>query len=683
MTGPERDPLDDPRLFLPLGHDPVTVSRRRFLQYTAAGAGVVAGATALDAGLTSAVAGAAPVRPTDGLLVTLFLGGGNDALNMTAPVADGRYFDQRGALAVDGGRAHPLGHGVALHPAMPRLKARYDAGQVAVVLGVGDPQPDLSHFVSVERWMTGRGRDRTGWLGRWLDGAGASDLAAVSIGSSVPLHLVGRRTSGIGLGRRAGGMLASRKAVDRTVHRALLDMDRYGSGLGPLGDTVAGAAADAIDLAGKLKTVYGGELPDDGLARELALAARLVSADVGVRVASVTHGSYDTHTRQGATHAQLLAELDDAIAAFFAHLDPRRAAQTTLLVYSEFGRRLRANGSGGTDHGTSGTVLVLGGRVRGGVHGAMPDLGALTNNGRDLATTVDFRSVYANVLTRWLDADATEILGGEFAGLDLFGSRPGQGGAGGAPAPHPKARHGYLLVTADGAAHNFGNRAGHGGTITPHVIAAAAHPGGNGYWIAAEDGSVEAFGQAAFHGSMRGHGLNARIVDMAVAPGGDGYWLLGEDGGVFSFGNAPFHGSTGAMVLNQPVVGMTAHPSGRGYWFVASDGGVFAYGPDAGFHGSMGGRPLNQPVVGMAATATGRGYWLVAADGGIFSFGDAQFFGSTGGMTLNQPIIGIATAPGGRGYWMVASDGGIFSFGQADFVGSLGGSGKQVVAIAT
>ena len=675
------DPLDDPRLFQPLRHDAATVSRRRFLRYTAVGVGAVAGATMLDAGLGRALAGAAtPARSGDGLLVTLFLGGGNDALNMTPPIEDGRYHDQRGRLAVDPAKALPLGHGVGLHPAMPRLKARYDAGQAAVVLGVGDVAPDLSHFVSIERWMTAR-RDGTGWLGRWLDGIGGGDLSAVALGSSVPLHLVGRRSRAVGMGAEPAGVLASSDALDRNVQRALRQMGGAGTGLGPLADAAAASAVDAIDLAGQLKGLHAGGLPAPGLAREMALAARLVSADIGVRLAHVTHGSYDTHARQAGTHAELLGELDEAITAFFAHLDPRRAGQTTLLVFSEFGRRLMANGSEGTDHGTSGTVLVLGPGVRGGLHGAMPSLSKLTNRGRDLATTVDYRSVYASILTRWLDADATEILGGEFGDLDLFGTGPSRGDTS-QPARRPRSAHGYVLVTADGAAHNFGNRAGHGGMSAPGVTAAASHPGGDGYWIASEDGSVEAFGAATFHGSMQGLPLNARMVDMAVAPGGNGYWLLGEDGGVFSFGNAPFYGSTGGLPLNQPVVGMAGHPSGQGYWFVAADGGIFAYGPDAGFFGSMGGQPLNQPVVGMAATSTGRGYWLVASDGGIFSFGDAAFHGSTGGMTLNQPIIGIAPTPGGKGYWLVASDGGIFSFGDAGFEGSLGGTGKQVVAIA-
>jgi hypothetical protein len=349
-----------------------------------------------------------------------------------------------------------------------------------------------------------------------------------------------------------------------------------------------------------------------------------------------------------------------------------------MMTFSEFGRRLQANGAGGTDHGVASMALVIGPKVKGGIFGGAPNLDAVDRG--SLATNIDFRSMYASVLGPWLGADASEVLGGSFEDLGLFKSGPGNGTVA-TPAPNPGASQGYLVVSAAGGVSNYGNRPSYGSSAVPDVVAAVAHPRGDGYWLCTADGGVEPFGSANFAGSMRGTALNGRIVDMACTHDGSGYYLLGEDGGVFAF-DAPFHGSTGSIRLVAPVVGMAGHPTGDGYWFVASDGGIFTYGPDADFFGSMGGQRLNQPVVAMAATPTGRGYWLVASDGGIFSFGDAQFHGSTGSIRLNSPIVSMKSTPSGKGYWLVAADGGIFAFGDAQFHGSAANLGQRVVAMA-
>ncbi|MEO1063450.1 MAG: DUF1501 domain-containing protein [Actinomycetota bacterium] len=671
-------------LAVPNPTDPMSVSRRKFLTWVGAGGAGLAAAPLLSSQFARAAdfVGAEPIGANEGILVVLQLGGGNDGLNMVAPVDSGRYRDLRGNLALDPAEVHRIDDGLAFHPALAGLKARYDSGQVAVVSGVGDPDADMSHFVAMERWQRGIANQNipwSGWLGRYLDGVdGPADLAGVAVtGHGVPLTLVGRNRIGVGLSGGPPGWLVSDNENERDARRIVEQFGSANHGLGPWGDAVAESGADGLRFATQIESVSEG-LPDDGFAEEMAIAARLINAGVGARVLSVDLGGFDTHQGQDWRHTGLMERLDLGISTFFTELDPRVAGQVTLMTFSEFGRRLETNGANGTDHGVGSMSLVIGPKVKGGVFGGAPNLGA--NDRGSMVTTIDYRSVYASVLGPWLGGDATEILGANYEDLGLFTAGPGNGTVA-TPAPVPGASQGYLIVTENGQVLNYGNRPSYGSSVVPDIVAAVANPSGTGYWLATADGGVEPFGAANFAGSMRGTPLNGRIVDMACTADGSGYWLLGEDGGVFSF-DAPFHGSTGSIPLNAPVVGMAGHPAGDGYWFVASDGGIFTYGPDAEFFGSTGAMTLNQPVVSMAATPSGKGYWLVATDGGIFAFGDAEFFGSTGSIPLNSPIVSMMATPSGKGYWLVASDGGIFAFGDAQFHGSAVGAGQRVVAMS-
>ncbi|MEM9035444.1 MAG: DUF1501 domain-containing protein [Actinomycetota bacterium] len=671
-------------LSLPDAQDPASVSRRRFLSWVAAGGATMAAGGILSSQFAKAAefVGAAPIGANEGILVLIQLGGGNDGLNMVAPVDSGQYRDLRGNIALDPGASHRIGEGLALHPALTGVKARYDSGQVAVLSGVGDGNADLSHFVAMERWMRGAGTSNvsfSGWLGRYLDGVdNAADLAGVAVtGHGVPLTLVGRNRIGVGLSGGPPRWLVSDKDAEIDARRIIERFGTAAHGLGPWGDAVAESGADGLRFGQQINEVSEG-LPDDGFAEEMAIAARLINAGVGIRVLSVDLGGFDTHQGQNWRHQNLMERLDLGISTFWQELDPRVAGQVTMMTFSEFGRRLGVNGAAGTDHGIGSMSFVIGPKVKGGIFGGAPNLNAVDRG--SLATNIDYLSLYASVLGPWLGADAGEVLGGNYEDLGLFNSGPGNGTVT-SPAPVPGATQGYLVVTAAGGIYNYGNRPSYGGSAVPDVVAAVAHPAGTGYWLCTADGGVEPFGAANFAGSMRGTQLNGRIVDMACTHDGSGYYLLGEDGGVFAF-DAPFHGSTGDIRLNAPVVGMAGHPTGDGYWFVATDGGIFTYGPDATFYGSMGGTPLNQPVVTMAATPSGRGYWLCAADGGIFSFGDAEFYGSTGSISLNSPIVSMKSTPSGKGYWLVAADGGIFAFGDAQFHGSAADEGQRVVAIA-
>ncbi len=676
-------------LAAPVDNSPAGLSRRRFLQMSAAGIGIAAIGPTLG---RHAVMAGPRLAHDEGVLVVVQMGGGNDGVNTLVPIGQSRYPSLRGNLALGADEVLHLGGGVALHPSLKGLKTRWDKGQVAVVQGIGYADSTLSHFDSMAFWMNGRAdavpgqRANDGWLGRWLDGLGSSrsELEAVVFDSSVPLHFRGRQASAIGLSADGGTDFGvDDDPNDLRMYDAVRQMAGGGSAVSQWGQVLAANGVEALDLAGRVAPAYQGERPGgSSFAREMARAARLINADVGVRVLGTSLGGFDTHTNQAGEQADALARLDEGIEAFFANLDPRFASRVTLMTFSEFGRRPQVNGSGGTDHGTASVAFVIGAKVKGGLVGTYPSLNDLDSRG-NLKPQVDFRSVYATVLDRWLRADSGEILGGSFAALPLFRGSPGNTDIV-TPAPNPLARQGYMIATSAGGVYNFGRHASYGGTAAGNVVGLRRHPKADGYWICTSDGGVEPFGAADYHGSMAGRALAAPIVDMAVHPEGRGYWLLGGDGGVFSFGDVQFYGSTGNMTLAQPVVGMAAHPSGRGYWFVASDGGVFAFGK-VGFFGSTGNIRLAQPVVGMASTPSGNGYWLVASDGGIFAYGDARFFGSTGNIRLAQPVVGMASTPSGKGYWLVASDGGIFAFGDAGFYGSMGAQTLpgQVVSLST
>ncbi|MEM9712825.1 MAG: DUF1501 domain-containing protein, partial [Actinomycetota bacterium] len=352
-------------LAIPNPTDPASVSRRRFLTWVGAGGASLAAAPLLASQFARAAdfVGAQPIGADDGVLVLIQLGGGNDGLNMVAPVDSGRYRDLRRNLALDPGEVHRIDEGLALHPALTGLKQRYDAGEVAVISGVGDTQADMSHFIAMERWQRGvasRSIPWSGWLGRYLDGLGdAADLAGVAVtGHGVPLTLTGRERVGVGLSGGPPGWLVSDNVHERTAREMLNGYGSANHGLGSWGELVADAGVDGLRFAGQIDSLTEG-LPEDDFDEEMVIAARLINANVGVRVLNVELGGFDTHQGQLYRHQGLMESLDAGIAAFFAELDPAYAGQVTVMTYSEFGRRYETNGANGTDHGIGSMSFLI------------------------------------------------------------------------------------------------------------------------------------------------------------------------------------------------------------------------------------------------------------------------------------------------------------------------------------
>jgi uncharacterized protein (DUF1501 family) len=417
------------------------VSRRRFLQSALA----VGGVAALDPKFFGDAAYAGPpLGPNDRILVLIEMSGGNDGLNTLIPTNNGSYNSLRGGLAIPAASTHNVGDGLGLHPSLAYLKSRYDGGDLAIVRGVGHGEKDHSHFSCMAKVMAGTngGIPTSGFLGRWLDGLGMDGFAGINIGNGgVPLVLKGAQAEVTGL-PTYGGLFGSRtESHEVLAYDALVNLGNDNVGFGTWGNEVADTYQAAISSARRVNPIYSPAINgNNGVARDLTLAARLINLDLGARTITVSQGGYDTHSDQLPGHATLLSRLDGGIQAFFATLAPQFRDRVVVMTYSEFGRRVRPSDSAGTDHGTASVLFLVGNLVRGGLHGAQPSLTQLDNRG-DLNISVDVRSVFASVLSRWLQADDRQVLGADWSELDLFVSAGSGGGAGG---PGPSGESGGL-----------------------------------------------------------------------------------------------------------------------------------------------------------------------------------------------------------------------------------------------
>ncbi|MGW6441515.1 DUF1501 domain-containing protein [Lentzea sp. NPDC055074] len=397
-----------------------TLTRRRFLTLsgvTAAGA-LAFGATQVNWDDLMKAASDDPLDASQGVLVVVTLYGGNDGLNTVVPAEDRAYQDARPDLAYEPGEVLGLGEGLGLNPGLKGLKQLWDERGLAIVRGVGYDRPDHSHFRSMAIWQTASPRTSvpSGWLGRWLDEtAGDDPLRALSLEPLLPPMLAGERTAA------ASFPLSGLKLPTGPLGDAFTALGQASDGEEHWQARVARSIADLRHTATTLTgSPDGGKLPDDdpdeqrdkgssaggggALGAQLDVVARLIEAGAPCRVYSASLGGFDTHSDERATQQRLLSELDAALTPFVRRVGKR----AVVLVYSEFGRRVRANASDGTDHGTAGPVFLLGAGVRGGFLGAQPSLTDLDDG--DLKQTTDFRDVYATLLDRVLGTEPGRVL---------------------------------------------------------------------------------------------------------------------------------------------------------------------------------------------------------------------------------------------------------------------------------
>lgn len=410
------------------------VGRRAFLQGALAAGGSLA---LLPSWMDDFAAASTPIGSNDRIIVSLFLGGGNDSLNTLIPAESGIYQSARNGMAYQLGAgsndlsaAQHVGNNLYLNPRLAGLKTRFDSGDVALIQGIGEETDDHSHFTSTATWMAGiqNMAAPSGWLGRLSALGSFGEFGVVSVGTGAPLLLRAGGVSPVAM-PRSGGLFGSYGPDDeanRTLAEAVQGY-RY-AGVGPYAGTIGGAWSRSVEAANELDVAYVDGLPGDRLSKDMAIAAELINLNVGVRVAHVAQHGYDTHSGQRPGHDNLMEDLDQAIEAFWTQLDPALAARTAILVWSEFGRRVEANQSVGTDHGAAGLAMLIGPSVKGGLKAQAPPLSDLDRRG-DLQHQVDFRSVYTSVIEQWFDIDGFDVLQQHYEPLDLLDNSDFGGGS--------------------------------------------------------------------------------------------------------------------------------------------------------------------------------------------------------------------------------------------------------------
>ena len=398
-----------------------TLTRRKFLKLTSGAVAIGAAAPLLSFNEIAQAAIDRPLPANTPILVVVTLYGGNDGLNTVIPYTDPIYFSSRPDISYKQEVLLPLDAELALNPAMKGLKSLWDQKQVAIIRGVGYPNPDRSHFSSMAKWQTAAPEKHlnTGWLGRWVDTQTEDAMLAISLGSVLPPMLAGAKRSGSAL--PIGGLVIPKGALadqcaqlakiskkDSTLMAAAATSMRN---LFNISASVQPVLKLPAPVAPDLPTTNGGNAGgDNNLAQQLDVVAKLIAAGSPTRVWSVSLGGFDTHANEANAQAELLGVVSDSLSRFMGQLKATsRANDVTIMVYSEFGRRVVGNGSQGTDHGTSGPMFLIGKTVKGGFYGEQPSLKNLYKG--DLAVTTDFRDVYATVIEKVLNSPVDPTLG--------------------------------------------------------------------------------------------------------------------------------------------------------------------------------------------------------------------------------------------------------------------------------
>jgi uncharacterized protein (DUF1501 family) len=400
--------------------DTLIYSRREFLQALAvAGLGATLPAFLTESVFAQQAAGVTPGFKDDRILVVIQLGGGNDGLNTVIPFGDDNYRRSRPNLAVADKDIIRLNDHVGLHSNLAPLQALMEKGDLGIIQGVGYPNPNRSHFRSMEIWHTAVDSDRyesTGWIGRYFDNAcsGAGNpLAGVNLGREAPQSFASVRGMGVSFDEPrnfgwAGQGRATRDSFNTINHTAddhsgetTLDFLRHVT-------ANAMASSDRVLRASRTNRQVPA-YPDSRLASSLRTIATLIAGGLPTRIYYASMTGFDTHANQNGQHGNLLRVFAQASSAFMADLKAIGVADRVLVMaFSEFGRRVSENGSRGTDHGTAGPMFLMGAGIKPGLHGTYPSLADL--DGGDLKHTVDFRAVYAEVLQRWFGTNPRLVL---------------------------------------------------------------------------------------------------------------------------------------------------------------------------------------------------------------------------------------------------------------------------------
>ena len=364
------------------------------------------------------------------VLVVLQLSGGNDLMNTVVPYADPLYHNYRGAVGVPDEEVLRIDDRYGFHPAMGPFKELWDQGKVAIVAGVGYPNPNRSHFRSMDIWHTCEPDTvaTEGWLGRAvrdLDPTGENVLTAVNFGAGLPRALSVpnvpvtsvAQLENYGLLTDIGGEAQRKSALE-----LFRQMYAPAIGSGPVNNYIRQTGLDALKGADTIKVApakYSSniEYSHNSIAQSLKGVAQVHLADLGTRVFYTQYGGFDVHANEVPTMQLLWTDVSGAIFDFYSDLREHHASEEVImLVFTEFGRRVRDNGNG-TDHGSGGGAFIIGDRVKGGMYAEYPSLAPEKQVEGDLQFNYDFRGLYSSVLDQWLGLDAAPIVNGTYEQL--------------------------------------------------------------------------------------------------------------------------------------------------------------------------------------------------------------------------------------------------------------------------
>ena len=401
-------------------------SRRNFLRSSAAGSAVLT-----FGGLApSALQAAAEQNNSQRILVVIELQGGNDGLNTVIPVDDETYQKLRPKLAIGKSASLEIRDGLAFHSSLRGFADLLEAGRLAIIQGVGYPDPNRSHFESMDIWHTCQRKDENrtdGWLGRLLeqsaDTAGGDPMALHLGHDKQPFALMSRKVRVPSI--RSLEQFRLQGTEDAQFRKAVQELtDARRGDSNDLLNFVQSSTSSAITASERLSSSvksYSSSVtyPKNGLGEQLQTVAKLISSGLKTSVYYVTLNGFDTHSQQPEAHAGLLRQLGDSVKAFLEDIDQlKHSDRVALMCFSEFGRRVEENASAGTDHGTAGPMFMAGASVKSGLIGKLPSLSNLQDG--DLRHHTDFRQVYAAVIQNWFQCEAEPILKGNYNAVDVF-----------------------------------------------------------------------------------------------------------------------------------------------------------------------------------------------------------------------------------------------------------------------
>ena len=360
-------------------------------------------------------------------LVIVQLAGGNDAMNTIVPYGDGLYYDWRKDVRIEQDQVLKINDYLGFNPALSSIRDLWDQNKVAVINGVGYPEPNRSHFRSVDIWNTAEsvGIGDSGWLGRAIreiDPNAENPITGVNFGRGLPRALSCKGVPVASVGDLENYGLLPDIEGEQSRELALTAFSQiYGSAMAhdTVSQFIGETGIQALKGADILRTApqkYSSsiEYGNDPIGQSMRNIAQVLTADIGTRVFYTSHGSFDTHAAEMETHTKLWTETSNAIGDFMEDMKEHGLEDDVLvLLWSEFGRRIRDN-SAGTDHGSGGVSLIVGGEVNGGLYGDYPSLKEKDHLQGDLQFNNDFRSIYSTIAERWLDVDPDVVSNGQF-----------------------------------------------------------------------------------------------------------------------------------------------------------------------------------------------------------------------------------------------------------------------------